>query len=163
MKFGIYLGLLILFASCSSGDTANVAVEEEFSTAVEKTAPFPLWLEGKWHRLNDSEGEHTTEQWSGLSNGKMTGHGLTLKNNDTIFYESLVLEYLDGALHYIVSDVNAEPTHFVCTSYTDSALVFNNELNPFPKNIRYSIKSDTLEAIIDDGQGGNSVTFLFVK
>jgi hypothetical protein len=163
MKISSFFAFVILFAACTSDNSGDKTMEGQASSQVVDTLPFPLWLEGNWRRLNDAEGEQTVERWSGLSNGKLAGEGLTLKGNDTLFHEILSLEYVDGALHYIVSGVNAEPTHFVCTAYSDTSLLFNNELNPFPKNIRYAIKGDTLKAVIDDGQGGNSANFLFVK
>lgn len=161
---GIYvqIGILVFgFSSCVNTGSTEVNVQNQEVTA--STLKFPQWLLGDWRRINDAEGEQTFEYWEADVSGGLIGKGFTISAGDTVFMEHLSLENIEGVMNYVVRNVNPEPTAFSCVWLDDSSFVCNNELNPFPKNISYSLQGDTLVAIIDDGVGGNEVTFLFVK
>jgi len=156
----ICITVLSISSCMESENNANSSQDQVIAVDMLK---FPQWLLGDWRRLNDSETEQTFEQWKANEDGSLIGKGYTISNGDTVFMEHLSLENFNGVMYYVVRNVNPEPTAFSCVWIDDSTFTCNNEFNDFPKNITYQLQPDTLIAIIDDGIGGNKVTFLFVK
>lgn len=119
------------------------------------TVPKPTFLVGNWQRLNDKPGQITNENW----NSNFKGLGYTLKNRDTIFKENLSIETINDTLYLKVTGVNKHPTLFKFTQQTDSSFVCENQLNDFPKKIRYWINNTNLYALVSNDNFKIDFTF----
>ena len=115
-------------------------------------------FEGNWIRSNDAGNRVTTERWWN-EHGTMIGQGITTVEGDTVFFEQLSIELKDGQYYYIVKGVNAEPTLFRLTEFSDDYFQFSNPDNPFPSTIRYQFAQDSMFAWVI-GQG-NSIEYRF--
>ncbi|WP_431164464.1 hypothetical protein [Tenacibaculum halocynthiae] len=115
----------------------------------------PTFLIGKWQRINDKPNQITYENW----NSNYKGSGFTLKKGDTIFKETLSIETINDTLYLKVTGVNKHPTLFKFIQQTDSSFVCENQLNDFPKKIRYWRNNTNLNALVSNDNFKIDFTF----
>jgi hypothetical protein len=120
------------------------------------------WLSGTWERTHLKQGEMAQESWTITSPEKLTGSGITKKDNKIVFEEKLALTYKDSQLYY-VADVtgNEKPVWFKVTAISDHHFVCENSANDFPKKIVYTLTGDQLLAVIS--AGSKHIDYHFVK
>jgi hypothetical protein len=123
------------------------------------------WLEGKWERI--SERSESFEIWEKISDSLFTGTNYSLRNNDTVSYESIRLEILTDGIFYIptVKGQNEDkPVYFKLISYEVEA-IFENKEHDFPQIIIYKQEGDSLKARIEGEINGSfkQIPFNFVR
>jgi hypothetical protein len=131
MKYYYFIFCLFLVASCQP------------KKAIQKK---PSFLIGKWVRTNSTDSLKTYENWQ----KDFTGFGLTLKGNDTTFFEQLRILEKNDSLFLEVSGVNESPTLFQFTKQTATSFVCENLINEFPKKIKYYIDGPLLKAEVSN-------------
>lgn len=120
------------------------------------------WLVGTWERMNMKPTETAFETWTRESSIKFAGKGVTLRDQDTVFVETLNLSFKDEKLYYVAEvSHNEEPTYFEVTRVTDSGFVCENPQHDFPKKISYTLDGNRLTVVISGD--GKSVPFQFLK
>ena len=117
----------------------------------------PTWLIGKWERINEKPNKRTFDFW----NKDLTGKGFTLRENDTVFKESMSIITINNTLHLKVKGVNETPTLFKFTQQTDTSFVAENPTHDFPTKIKYWIENKQLKAHVSNKEFG--IDFLFKK
>lgn len=117
------------------------------------------WLIGEWVRSNEKSDRATYEYWEKQSDSLYFGTGLTLQNSDTIFKEKIHLVKTANQWVYRVYGINRRPTSFRLTQRSANSFVCQNEKNPFPKLIKYSLENDILTAEIS--ADGKKIRFIF--
>lgn len=121
------------------------------------------WFLGKWEN-NTPEGVFS-EEWKVENDSLFLGKSFFIKENDTLFSETVRLEQQENDLFYIVTVPNQneeKPVAFKLTSSTADYLVFENPAHDFPKKITYKlVNKDSLYAEISGD--GKSQGFPFKK
>ena len=117
------------------------------------------WLAGTW--VANVEALRVEERWTPPAGGAMLAVTRTLKGNRMAAFEYLRIEERDGGLVFIAQPNGRPPTEFVLTALSSRTATFENPAHDFPKQIRYTLRSDgTLEARVSDG-GQRAETFVF--
>lgn len=111
------------------------------------------WMSGHW---SDGTSE---ESWSLPKGGTMIGYARTVKDGKTAFFEYLRLEQTADGVDYVASPMGKSTTRFRLTEAGKDFAVFSNPQHDFPKEIRYTLKGDTLVAEVGDGERSKSWTF----
>ena len=103
------------------------------------------WLVGSWERTNVKPGIKAHEEWHLDSLNQLSGLGITMKGDDTLFLEKLAIRFEKGNIYYI-ADVkeNTAPVYFQFTALLGTAFVCENPGHDFPKKIEYSTKDSIL-------------------
>jgi len=127
------------------------------SCKLEKTSLKPNFLVGNWERLNNTKGKKTYEIWE----KNLTGLGLTLKDGDTIFKETLSIVSINDTLTLMVEGVNETATLFKITQQTDTSFVAENPTHDFPTKIKYWLENNQLKAHVSNSEFG--IDFIFSK
>ncbi|MDP2160700.1 MAG: DUF6265 family protein [Flavobacterium sp.] len=152
MKNSVYTLLLLI---CSISCQQNAATYAELEKA--------NWFLGKWENTTP-EGTFS-EEWKTENDSLMLGKSFFIKENDTLFSETVRLVQRENDLFYIVTVPNqneAKPVAFKLTSSTADYLVFENPTHDFPKKITYKlVTKDSLYAEISGD--GKSQGFPFKK
>ena len=147
--------IILSFFSCKS------STNQQESKPI-TSSPRPDWLDGKWQRTNDEENKKTYEHWQKVSDSLYLVLGFTLQQKDTVWKENVQLILKDSMWSYDVFMAgNPNPTSFLFTHIIDSSFVCENAQNEFPKKIAYTLKGDTMRAVISGG--GPEILYLFVK
>ena len=111
------------------------------------------WMSGRW---SDGASE---ESWSLPGGGTMMGYARTVKDGKTVFFEYLRLEETADGVDYVASPMGKSVTRFRLTKAGKGFAVFSNPQHDFPKEIRYTLKGDTLVAEVGDGERTESWTY----
>ena len=153
MKNKIYV-LFLLAICCFSCEQKSATYAE-----LEKAS----WFLGRWENKT-TEGTFS-EEWKKENDSLLLGKSFFIKENDTLFSETVRLEQQKNDLFYIVSVPNQneeKPVEFKLTSSTSDYLVFENPEHDFPKKITYKlVNKDSLYAEISGD--GKSQGFPFKK
>ena len=116
------------------------------------------WLPGKWIRINDKDGKQTFENWEKKDNSEYNGFAYTMKNQDTIWQERILLIRANNQWSFdVTGEGDMEPTKFKVTTLEKNKFICENQENEFPKVIGYTLAGDTLHAKIS----GNDMEVLF--
>ena len=120
------------------------------------------WLVGTWERTNVKPGIKAHEEWHLDSGNHLKGLGVTMKGQDTLFVEKIVIRMEENNIYY-VADVkeNNAPVYFKFTTLLNDAFVCENPGHDFPKKIVYSFKDSTLTVRISGN--GKAQEYLFVR
>ncbi len=136
--------IFTFFLSCNTNDKKN-------------EAPIPTqnfdWLLGNWERTNEKEGQQTFETWTKKNDSEYIGLGYTLKNNDTIWMENVLLINKNNHWTFEVTG-KGEPkaTIFKLSKIEKYSFSCENPENEFPNIIQYNTKDDKLHALISGGE-----------
>lgn len=155
----LLLGLAVMIlASCNDKKRET----QENSIAVKEAEENFDWLTGEWQRTNEEEGRKTFEFWLKMDNGEYHGVGHTMEDEDTIWYEEMVLVDKGEVWNLeITGEGDSLPTAFELISVESQGFTSENAQNKFPKQISYSLEGDTLKAVISGG--GPEIPFVFVR
>jgi hypothetical protein len=110
------------------------------------------WFLGRWE--NNSEEGNLSEIWTRESDSSFIAETYFEIGSDTVFREKVRLEEVDGKLVYraSVSDQNAgKQVSFGITHSSANKLVFENPKHDYPKKITYTMRNDSLVAVISGG------------
>ena len=147
MRRVLIIVVVIFTVSCKNSPSVDTNIE---STTV--TENFD-WLLGNWHRINEKDGKETYEIWNKKTNTEYIGVGFTLQNNDTIWKEDIKLIKSDDDWNFVVAGKGkTNPTIFKLTMIENESFTCNNELNEFPKKIKYSKNENKIIAVISGGE-----------
>lgn len=120
------------------------------------------WLVGNWQRTNSKPGQSGYENWSKVSDTKLTGKGVTLKGKKTIFVEQLELSIKDGNIYYsVIVTGEPKPVHFKLTAVSKNAFVCENPEHDFPKKIAYTRNGKTAKAVVSGN--GQTLDYEFTR
>ncbi len=121
------------------------------------------WLSGKWSGMQDET--QFSEIWKSAEGNSMSGRGIAIANNDTVFSENIRLEQRGDDLFYTVNVSGEDGVDFKFSGYKNDSAVFENPEHDFPQRIVYFHKGDELYACIDGKQEGayNKMEFSFQK
>ncbi len=121
------------------------------------------WLEGKWIRSNIKKpGRTSFELWKKTGDYELTGLGVTLQENDTVFTEKLKIIIEGNEIHY-VADVpeNSNAVHFKFTQISPKQFSCENPTHDYPKKISYQLNENTLKG--QTSGDGKVQEFVFEK
>ncbi|WP_395046866.1 DUF6265 family protein [Flavobacterium sp.] len=147
--------LTLVFTACKNETKETSKAYEQLDKA--------NWLLGEWG--NTTKESDFTENWTKKSDSTFVGVSYVLVANDTVFYETVVLEQKNDSLFYTVSvkDQNKEkPVSFYLTISSKNELVFENPKHDFPNKIIYTkVAKDSLVAEISGIQNGKEAKEAF--
>ncbi len=136
--------ILLLFAFCScipKAEKNRETGEQNFD-----------WLIGSWIRTNEKPDRNTFENWKKISSNKYQGSGFTIKDQDTIWQEDIILITTNDNWNFAVTAKGEiQQTVFKLTSISKDSFTSENQENEFPKIIRYKTDGDLLKAEIEGG------------
>lgn len=104
------------------------------------------WILGDWIRTNDEAGKVTKEHWTKESNDRYAGISYTLENNDTVFYEDMLILRVQDDWTLRITGVHEQPMDFLITSFNADTFTAENPENEFPKMISYQKLNESLKA-----------------
>lgn len=114
------------------------------------------WLIGTWE--NKTSRGSIYETWNKTNNHAFSGKSYSVKEKDTIVFESIRLVQEQDGLFYIPKVKNQNdglPVLFAAKAITDNLLVFENLRHDFPQIISYTkITADSLLAEISGTRNG---------
>jgi len=120
------------------------------------------WLTGNWIRTNEIKGKQTYENWMRGIKNEYIGFGYTTEKNDTIWQENITLIKRDSVWNFeVFGKGESVPTIFKLSKIGKESFVCENDLNEFPKKIRYFRDKDKITAIISDSN--TEIPFEFEK
>jgi Domain of unknown function (DUF6265) len=155
MKSTCLLAVLLLVNIILHAQTTSEKTISDFNSL--------SWLEGEWKSLNvKMPGRITLESWKKTSEHELTGRGVTLQGNDTVFIEKLKIIIEANEIHYVADIVeNKKPVHFVFTMIGPNIFMCENPQHDFPKKISYQLEGYTLKA--QTSGNGKVKEFVFVR
>ncbi|MCB9777501.1 MAG: hypothetical protein H6742_02960 [Alphaproteobacteria bacterium] len=103
-------------------------------------APAPMlsmlaFMAGSW--VSEAPGYVNEEHWTTPAGGSMIGMARTLKEGDTIGWEHLRIEAVDGQVRYLASPGGKPPVAFVLVDAGPGRARFENADHDFPQRIEY--------------------------
>jgi hypothetical protein len=137
--------LILIFISCISFISNDHGYKKTFKELQR--------LQGTW--IMKGNKMSFGESWSKKNKRYLQSRGFIIKNQDTIYTETVALRRDDQGISYtstVTGQNNNEPVSFKLTSALNQTYVFENPTHDFPKRIIYSfVSNDSLHAWIDDG------------
>ena len=146
------LPLLLLLCAC--GGPSGSSTPEDISTPI---LGFN-WMIGTWQRGDDKPGRTTFEQWEQVSETLYQGLSCTMVGNDTVWQEKMQLVAKEHGWTLEVSG-EGKTIPFRLTSIEQGSFISENPEHDFPKMISYTLRGDSLAAVIS-GEG-TEVPFTF--
>lgn len=145
----------------------NVPASKEQTTVATKPLYEKLeqasWLLGKWSDM--SAHGSSTEIWKKENDSTYSAESYTIADNDTVFYEAVVLEERGNEVHFIAKALDEnddQAISFLMTSNGISPLVFENPGHDFPTMIVYNkVGNDSIFAQISGMDNGKKKTVDF--
>ena len=122
-----------------------------------KPAPPPaidklLWLAGNWRAEKNSR--VIDEQWMMPGGGAMLGMRRTVMKGRELDHAFLqIREGPGGALFYILQPSGAKEATFQVSALTETTVVFENQLQDFPRKITLAHQSDGALLVTIEGSG----------
>ncbi|MBX2963329.1 MAG: hypothetical protein KF687_12510 [Cyclobacteriaceae bacterium] len=114
------------------------------------------WLIGTWE--NKTPRGSIYETWRRKNDTEFSGKSYTLKEKDTVVFETIQLVQEKTGLVYIPTVKNQNdglPVRFTIKTITDTQLIFENSQHDFPQVISYTkISADSLVAEISGLRNG---------
>lgn len=151
MKYSFLFLMILCCLSCKDKNKENDQEKKEETKDVSVDHDFD-WLEGNWLRSNEKEGKQTYENWIELNEFEYQGLGFTMKDNDTIWKETMRLVKTSDTWNFeVIGKDETIPTIFMLTEIKESSFICVNEVNEFPKKIRYSKSDNGFIAVISGG------------
>ncbi|HEY4247653.1 MAG TPA: DUF6265 family protein [Lacunisphaera sp.] len=128
--------------------------------APKKKAPPPLaiaklaWLAGSWRLEKNSQ--VVDEQWMVPGGGVMLGVERTVEKGKVREFAFLqIREGPGGGLFFVQQVSGQKEAAFQSKTLTDTAVVFLNQLQDFPRTISYALQSDGSVIAIEEGTGAD--------
>ncbi|NOQ27051.1 MAG: hypothetical protein GQ564_16945 [Bacteroidales bacterium] len=143
----LIIALVVFIVSCKNSPT-----DKSNSESSALTENFD-WLLGRWHRINEKDGMETYEIWNKINNTKYVAIGFTLQNSDTIWKENIKLIKSDEDWNFeVIGKGESNPTIFKLTEIDKESFTCENEMNEFPKKIKYFKNENNITAVISGGE-----------
>ena len=112
------------------------------------------WLQGCWQ---STAGDRVVEeQWTIPKAGVMLSMGRTVRGDQLVEYEWVLLREKDGALEYEAHPSGQPSAVFTARTATANEVVFENPTHDFPQRVGYLRERDSLLAWIDGTVAGRS-------
>ena len=116
----------------AGGFAKDGAVQDQIDATIEDAA----WLAGTWS--NTLRGEESVEVWSRPEHGAMSGHGASIRDGRTLFWEGLTMVEEQGSVTYLPFPAGRpNSVTFELTKLAPGHLVFENPEHDFPQLIEY--------------------------
>ncbi len=135
-KLSTCIVCLIIFCACSPKQKNNIILAE--------------WLIGSWE--NKIPKGSIYETWNKVNDYELSGKSYTLKEKDTVVFETIKLVQEQNEMFYIPtvqSQNKGLPVPFTAKKKSKTQLVFENLQHDFPQTISYTkINRDSLVATI---------------
>jgi hypothetical protein len=115
------------------------------------------WMTGLWRHV---DGAHQIEElWSAPGGGTLIGHGRTIHNGATAFFEHLMVRpSAADCPEYVAWPAGASPTVFAYVRHHGTEVVFEAPEHDWPQRITYRRSGDTLVATATDFTASKTVT-----
>ncbi len=121
-------------------------------------------LEGKWKSHNNII---FFENWQLIDDSTLSGNGFSLRDQDTVFAEILMLTLRKDKITYIAKDSEqnrAQTIPFLLKKARKNSFVFENLEHDYPQRIIYEFEKDTLLNIrLETAKGTKGTEFLLIK
>jgi len=139
------LSIVVFFISCEPAKNLD---EHQF-------------LIGKWEGGRD--GMTLQEIWNKESNERLSGQGVVLSDNDTLFHEKIAIELRGNEIYYVATvPSNDGPVSFKLISSEKNKWSYENKEHDFPQKITYTfIQPDSLIAVIEGMDKGKTSREVF--
>ena len=105
------------------------------------------WLAGCW--ASGAGERQVEEQWTSPRAGSMLGMSRTLRGEQLVEYEFVIVRERGAQLAYEVSPSGRPSTVFISTTIDARSVVFENLLHDFPQRVAYERSGDELQAWIE--------------
>ena len=112
------------------------------------------WLQGCWQT---TAGDRVVEeQWTAPRAGIMLSMGRTVRGNQLVEYEWILLREHDGMLEYEAHPSGQPSAVFTAGTATANDVVFENAAHDFPQRVGYKRDGDSLLAWVEGTTNGKS-------
>ena len=112
------------------------------------------WLQGCWQT---TAGDRVVEeQWTAPRAGIMLSMGRTVRGNQLVEYEWVLLREHDGMLEYEAHPSGQPSAVFTAGTATANDVVFENAAHDFPQRVGYKRDGDSLLAWVEGTTNGKS-------
>lgn len=149
---------VLLVFSIAAGSVAGQKISERIAHNFNKLK----WLENTWVRTNNKPGQSGQERWQKSAAYELHGFCVTMKGNDTVFVEKLVILVKEDTIYYVAGvPENKKLVYFKLSEITDKSFVCENPDHDFPKKIAYYFDGTKLKATVSGN--GKAIDYLFVR
>lgn len=129
------------------------------ATCAADAAP-PDWLAGHWCATSGEE--MIEELWLPPHGSLAVGIARTLSGGETVAFEYLRIDEIEGRLAYVAQPGGRPPTTFGMTAAGEQWVRFENPAHDFPQRIEYRREGEALHAeIAGPGDDGKEVVIPF--
>ena len=132
--------LIVLTVLSSCKNNTKVEIPEESVNDVKNYEQLNQlkWLLGTW--LHESPPEYSKESWIRENDSTYSAYSFTRVRQDTVFYESILLQQKAGNLSMTVADApnNENAVTFILVSSNNGQFIFENKNHDFPQRIVYT-------------------------
>jgi hypothetical protein len=112
------------------------------------------WLTGCWEY---SSGAQTVEEhWLGPRGRTMLSAGRTVRGDQLVEFETVVIREQDGRLAYEAHPSGQASAVFLSKSVGDQEVVFENLHHDFPQRVGYKRDGDALHAWVEGPRNGQT-------
>ncbi|MFT3885561.1 MAG: DUF6265 family protein [Flavobacteriales bacterium] len=143
-KLTLLLSVPLLLCACDGPAPPPAPPSAQDSIPVPPSVPGPMGrfagLLGSWVDSTANPRFRSYEQWKSAGDSVMLGHGYVLKGKDTVFFEELKIEQVDGRLVYSArtdQQNNGDEVPFTALDGGTDSLVFENPGHDWPQCITY--------------------------
>jgi hypothetical protein len=112
------------------------------------------WLQGCWQ--TPAGDRVVEEQWTAPRAGIMLSMGRTVRGNQLVEYEWVLLREHDGMLEYEAHPSGQPSAVFTAGTATANDVVFENAAHDFPQRVGYKRDGDSLLAWVEGTTNGKS-------
>jgi hypothetical protein len=112
------------------------------------------WLQGCWQMTSGDR--VVDEQWMAPRAGVMLGIGRTVRGEQLVEYEWVMLSEKTGSLAYEAHPSGQQSAVFTAQSASGTEVVFENPQHDFPQRVGYRRDGDTMLAWVEGTVGGNA-------
>ena len=153
MKTILLLCFLIFIKPCS-GQFAHTDFEKLYE------------LKGKW-KMEQNTG-YLVEEWLWVSDNILVSKSYTVKEKDTVFKETVRLDFKNGEIHYspiVVNQNDGKEVRFKLINTDNGQFVFENKEHDFPQQIIYQFSKNKLNVVINGNtsKGFSEIPFSFTR
>jgi hypothetical protein len=138
----------LLVTSLSAAIVASVPAAAQQPAALQRVA----WLQGCWESVSPQR--LIQEQWTAPRGGTMLGVGRTIRGEQTVDYDFVVVREQNGRLAYEAHPAGQAPAVFLSKEIGDSMVVFENPEHDFPQRVGYRRDGTGLKAWVEGSSGG---------
>ncbi len=105
------------------------------------------WLQGHWQ--GNEDGTVTDEYWMPPRGGMMPGVNRTVAQSGRASFEFMRIAETDNGITFFASPQGREATPFLMKELSETHVIFESDVNDFPKRIIYRKQGEELHARIE--------------